>query len=133
MFTPSLKGLLPELKVQPGDKWKATRSAVLALTDMVTIDAGDLECQFDRVQEVGKSRIARIAFAGSIRGTNEDGPNEQKLDGYLYFDLETHHISYVSLRGVHILPDKDGKEDGPADRPFRVEPAGEYQVQGIER
>jgi hypothetical protein len=112
VFTPSLKGMLPDRAVRPGDRWKASRVAVLALTDMAIIDAGDLDCKFDQVQVVGKNRVARIEFAGTIRGTNEDGPNEQKLDGYLYFDLETHHISYLSLRGVHILTDKDGKETG---------------------
>jgi hypothetical protein len=118
VFVPALKGLFPEQPVRRGDKWKATKAAVQALTDMLTIDDGDLQCTFDQVQQLEKRRVARVAFSGTIRGTNEDGPNKQQLDGYLYFDLETNHLSYLSLRGVHILPDKDGKEAGRLEGRF---------------
>src|SRR5260370_29199371 len=85
---------------------------------MLSIDEGELECTFDVVQQLEKHRVARVAFGGTIRGTNEDGPNKQQLDGYLYFDLETNHLSYLSLRGVHLLPDKDGKEAGRLEGRF---------------
>jgi hypothetical protein len=112
VFTPALQGLLPGQPVRPGDRWKATKTAVQALTDMVTIDEGELECKFDEIRQQEQRRVARVAFTGTIRGTNEDGPNKQRLDGYLYFDLESNHLSYLSLQGVHTLPDKDGKEAG---------------------
>jgi hypothetical protein len=118
VFTPALKGLLPEQAVRPGDKWKASTAAVQALTDMLAIEDGELQCTFDVVQQLDKRRVARVAFSGTIRGTNEDGPSRQQLDGYLFFDLETNHLSYLSLRGTHILPDKDGKEAGRLEGRF---------------
>jgi hypothetical protein len=118
VFTPALQGLLPEQPVRPGDRWKATKTAVQALTDMVTMDEGELECKFDEVRQVEQRRVARVAFTGTIRGTNEDGPNKQRLDGYLFFDLESNHLSYLSLQGVHTLPDKDGKEAGRLEGRF---------------
>jgi hypothetical protein len=118
VFTPALLGLLPEQAVRPGDKWKASKAAVQALTDMATIDEGELECKFDEIRQVEQRRVARVAFSGTIRGTNEDGPNKQRLDGYLYFDLESNHLSYLSLQGVHTLPDKDGKEAGRLEGRF---------------
>jgi hypothetical protein len=53
-----------------------------------------------------------------VRGANEDGPNKQKLDGYLFFDLESSHLSYLSLQGTHILLDKDSKEVGRVEGRF---------------
>src|SRR5262249_16040100 len=48
----------------------------------------------------------------------EDGPNRQKLDGYFYFDLESNHVSYLYLKGVHTLLDKDGKATGTIEGRF---------------
>jgi hypothetical protein len=118
VFAPALTGLLPGQPVKVGDKWKASRAAVQALTDMEKIDEGELECKFDEIRTVQQRRVARVAFAGTIKGTNEDGPNQQRLDGYLYYDLETSHLSYLSLQGVHTLPDKDGKEAGRLEGRF---------------
>jgi hypothetical protein len=118
VFTSALQGLLPTEPVRPGDKWKATKAAVQALTDMVTIEEGELACKFDEVRQLEQRRVARVAFSGTIRGTNEDGPNQQRLDGYLFFDLESNHLSYLSLQGVHSLPDKEGKEAGRLEGRF---------------
>src|SRR5262249_18295988 len=59
-----------------------------------------------------------IAFNGTVRGTNEDGPNRQTLDGYLYFDLESNHVSYLYLKGLSVLLDKDGREVGRIEGRF---------------
>jgi hypothetical protein len=118
VFTPALHGLLPDKPVRQGDKWKANKTAVQALTDMATIEEGELECKFDEVRQLQERRVARVVFTGTIRGTNEDGSNKQRLDGYLFFDLESNHISYLSLQGVHSLPDKDGKEAGRLEGRF---------------
>src|SRR5262249_17500847 len=61
---------------------------------------------------------ARVALSGSVRGINEDGPNRQQLEGYFYFDLESNHLSYLYLKGVHTPLDKSGKELGKVEGRF---------------
>jgi hypothetical protein len=112
VFTPALAGLLPDKAVRPGDRWTATRSAIQELTDMDRIDEGQVECRFEEITTLSQRRHGRIAFAGTVRGINEDGPNRQALDGYLFFDLESNHLSYLSLKGTSWLLDKDGKALG---------------------
>jgi hypothetical protein len=118
VFTPALTGLLPDKAVRPGDRWTATTSAVQELTDMERIDDGQVECRLEQTTTLAGRRHARVAFAGTVRGLNEDGPNRQQLDGYLFFDLESNHLSYVSLKGISWLMDKDGKEMGRVEGRF---------------
>jgi hypothetical protein len=118
VFTPALAGLLPDRPVRPGDRWPAAASAIRELTDLEHLDGGGVECRLDQVTEVDGRRHARVAFSGTIRGTNEDGPNRQQLDGSFFFDLESQHLSYLSLRGINFLLDKDGKEVGRVEGQF---------------
>lgn len=117
VFTPALAGLLPDHPVRPGDRWTARQTAVHELTQQ-RIEDGSVECRFDQVTLLDRRRHARVAFAGSVRGTNEDGPIRQQLDGYLYFDLESRHLSYLYLKGLNFLLDKDGKEVGRVEGQF---------------
>ncbi len=118
VFTPALTGLLPDGSVRLGDRWKATNSAVQELTDMERIEEGQVECRLDQVGMLQDRRQARVNFSGTVRGVNEDGPNRQRLEGFFYFDLESNHVSYLSLNGVSILLDKDGKEVGRVEGQF---------------
>ena len=120
VFTPALAGLLPEKAVNPGDHWTATVAAVQALTDLERIDEGQIECKFEGLAIVEKRRHARVSLSGTVKGTNEDGPNRQKFDGYFYFDLESNHLSYLSLHGISSLLDKDGNEAGRVEGKFVV-------------
>jgi hypothetical protein len=124
VFTPALVGLLPTQGVRVGERWKAGIDAVKELTDMERIEEGGLECKLDEVASLTASgqprRQARIGFTGTVRGVNEDGPNRQQLDGYLYFDLESNHLSYLTLKGIHTLLDKDGKEVGKIEGRFTL-------------
>jgi hypothetical protein len=117
VFTPSLVGLLPDGAVKPGDRWTAVTSAVQELTDLDQIE-GKLECKLDSIVMLDKRRHARVSLTGTVKGTNEDGPSEQKLEGYYYFDLESNHVSYVSIHGIHSLLDKDGKSVGRIEGQF---------------
>jgi len=116
VFAPALAGLLPARPVRPGERWTASTSATKELTDLERIEEGRLECKLEEVASTSATgqtrRLARIAFSGIVRGVNEDGPNRQQLDGYLFFDLESKHVSYLTLQGTHALLDKDGKEVG---------------------
>jgi hypothetical protein len=117
VFTPALAGLLPEGAVKAGDRWTALTSAVQELTDLDRIE-GKLECRLEGIVMLDKRRHARVSLSGTVKGTNEDGPNQQKLDGYYYFDLESNHLSYLSFRGMHSLLDRDGKEVGHVEGQF---------------
>lgn len=131
VFTPALVGLLADKEVRPGDRWTAGTPAVQELTDMERIDDGHVECRFDQVMTLEKRKYARITFNGTVRGTNEDGPNKQTLDGYLYFDLESNHVSYVYLKGVSGLLDKDGRELGKVEGRFVLSRRAHTQSQEL--
>ena len=118
VFTPALCGMLPGKPVQPGDRWTASEVAVQELTALERIEEGNIQCRFEQVTAVENRRQARIAFSGTVRGTNEDGPNRQQLDGYFYFDLESNHLSYLSLKGATMPLDKSGKEQGRIEGTF---------------
>jgi hypothetical protein len=117
VFTPALAGLLPDRAVAPGDRWPAARPAVEELTDLEQAE-GSVECRFDEVTALGGRRLARVRLAGTVRGLSEDGPSRQLLAGYYYFDLESNHLSYLSLEGTHFLLDKDGQTTGTVKGQF---------------
>jgi hypothetical protein len=120
VFTPALAtGLLPDRPVSPGDRWQAKTAAAQELTDLEQIEGG-LECRFEEITPLGGRRMARVAFVGTIRGVSEDGPSRQRLEGFYYFDLESSHLSYLSLKGVHALLDKTGQEAGRIEGQFTL-------------
>jgi hypothetical protein len=112
VFTPALVGLLPQGPVTLKSRWTASTAAIQELTDMVSIDEGSVRCTFTERASLGDRPHVRISFTGTVRGTNEDGPNRQHLEGYLFFDLESRHISYLYLKGTQSLLDADGKVQG---------------------
>lgn len=140
VFTPALAGLLPGGPVQPGERWTADNSAVQELTDFERIEEGKLECRLQEVTMLNQRRLARIAFAGVLSGVNEDGPSRQELDGYCFFDLESQHVSYLYLKGTHILLGNDRKESGRVEGRFVLTrqahapctDLGDAALQGIE-
>jgi hypothetical protein len=135
VFTPALCGLLPPQPVRKGESWKAGIEAVKELTDMEQIDDGGLECKLEEITMLSVSgrdlRQARMAFTGAVRGINEDGPNRQQLDGYLYFDLESNHLSYLTLKGIHSLLGKDGRETGKIEGRFTLTRQMQQQVKDL--
>jgi hypothetical protein len=139
VFTPALAGLLPDKGVRPGDHWTASTAAIGELTDMERIDEGQVECRFEQFATLAGRRHAQVAFQGTVRGINEDGPNLQKLQGSFYFDLESNHLSYLSLKGASSLLDKDGKALGSVEGRFvltrranvRVPALGDEALRGV--
>jgi hypothetical protein len=118
VFTPALTGLLPSAAVKLNDRWVAADFAVQELTDLDKIDDGKVSCQLEQLTKVSGRRVARIGFSGSVRGVGEDGPTRHTLDGHLLFDLDSSHVSYISVRGTQTLLDKDGKAIGKIDGTF---------------
>jgi hypothetical protein len=120
VFTPALAGLLPAGSVRPGDRWPAANSAVQELTDMERIDQGQVECRLTEITKVQNRRMARVSFSGTVSGLNEDGLNRQRLEGFFFFDLESNHLSFITLNGTSMLLDKDGKEVGRVEGQFTL-------------
>jgi hypothetical protein len=118
VFTPALAGLLPTPAVLPGARWTASSAAIQELTDLERIEEGKVECRLEQVSVLEKRRHARVAFSGTVRGVNEDGPNRQQLEGYFFFDLESNHLSYLYLKGISFLLDKEGRTLGRVEGQF---------------
>jgi hypothetical protein len=118
VFTPALAGLLSVQAVKPGDRWQAGEVAVKELTDLERIDEGGLTCTFDALTTLVGRRQARVSFKGSVRGVGEDGPARHQLDGQLYFDLVSNHLSYIHVKGTHFLLDKNGQPQGQVEGTF---------------
>lgn len=118
VFTPALTGLLSPNPVKAGDQWTATAAAIQELTDLEKIEEGSVTCKLDQFTTVAQRKQARVSFSGTVRGLGEDGPNRQQLEGYFFFDLESNHLSYLYLKGVQQLLDKDGKAQGKVEGTF---------------
>ncbi len=117
-FSPALTGLLPPGALRPGERWQASAGAVQELTDLERIDDGQVTCTLEAVVTQAKRRHARVAVQGTVRGLGEDGPARHQLDGFFLFDLESNHLSYLSLKGTHFLIDAAGKEAGKVEGTF---------------
>ncbi|MCC6420169.1 MAG: hypothetical protein IT429_18190 [Gemmataceae bacterium] len=118
VFTPALAGLLPAQAVRPGETWPAGAGAVQELTDLERVEDGGVRCRLEQFTTLGGRRHARVSFTGSVRGVGEDGMSRHQLDGYFYFDLVSHHLSYLSVTGVQHLLDKEGKTVGRVEGNF---------------
>ena len=118
VFTPALSGLLPAQAVKPGDRWQADTVALKELTDLDQITDGGLTCTFDALTTLVGRQQARVSFHGTIRGVGEDGTARHQLEGQLYFDLVSNHLSYLNVTGTHYLLDKNGQEQGHVQGTF---------------
>ncbi len=121
IFTPAaVPGLLPAGPVRPGQSWPVAPAAVAELTDMEKVDAGGLTAEYVGPTTVDGKRLARLKVSGTVRGVNEDGPNTQTLDGTLYFDLDAHFLTYLSLKGTHELLDGQNRVVGRIEGQFTM-------------
>jgi len=118
VFTPALAGLLPDRPVLPGATWQAALYAVQELTDLEKVEEGTLTCKFESLTTLARRRHARVTFSGTVRGLGEDGPAKHQLDGSFLFDLESNHLSYLSLKGIQSPLDKSGNALGHIEGTF---------------
>lgn len=112
VFPCTLAGLFPLRSVGLNESWNAGLEAVQELTDLQLLESSQVSCKLDSVNLVNNRQTARISFFGKASGINEDGPNQQILDGYIFFNCETRHLSFLYLKGTIILKNKDGKDVG---------------------
>ena len=121
VFNPSVvPGLLPPGPVKKGQSWKASAAAVAELTDMEKVDSGAIEVELLGVTEIERKRVARLRISGTVKGVNEDGPNEQSLEGTAYFDLDAGLLTYLSIKGTHKLLDGTGQTVGVIEGQFSM-------------
>ena len=99
-------------KVRPSDSWYADLAAVQELTDLEKITGGQLTCVFQETAQFAGRPCARVSFKGTVNGVGEDGPAKHDIDGHLWFDLTSQHLSYLSMTGTQYLLDKDGQPSG---------------------
>lgn len=130
IFIPELGGLLPGRAVKPGDIWAVRESTIVELTDMEKIERGTLNAKFETEETIGGRRVAHITLRGELTGINEDGPNRQRINGRMYFDLKGEFISYLSINGESHMLDKDGMINGRIAGEYvmvrRMSPNNEY-------
>ena len=119
VYAPAILGMLPDKPVQIGDRWNAATTAIEELTDMEKVTSGNLECKLEAITS-DKGRQAKVTFSGKIRGVNEDGPNEQQIQGDYTFDLDNNFLSGLTLNGVHDLLDPKGNSTGRVEGKFRM-------------
>lgn len=121
VFNPAVvPGLLPAGPVKKGQTWKASAAAVAELTDMEKVDSGEIAIELLGVTGIDRQRVARLKISGTVKGVNEDGPNEQTLDGTAFFDLDAGLLSYLSIKGTHKLLDGAGQTVGLIEGQFTM-------------
>jgi hypothetical protein len=121
VFNPALiPGLLPTAAVKQGQSWKASAAAIAELTDMEKVEDGAITVEFVGIAKPGGKQLARLKIAGTVRGVNEDGPNQQKLDGTAYFDLQAGILTYLSVKGTKELLDGKGQTVGVIEGQFAM-------------
>lgn len=121
LFCPALvPGLLPAKAVTAGTRWRATDEAVADLTDLEKVEGGGLDVEFVGVIESNKRKYAKLSLSGTVKGTSEDGPSRQQIDGTAYFDLEANRLSYLKLNGVHEMLDDKGQATSKIEGSFTL-------------
>lgn len=118
VFAPALVGLFPTGPVRVGDRWRADNVAIQELTDVEKIDKAEIVCTFDKITTLLGRRNAHVNFEGKVHGIGEDGNALHELRGSYYVDLEANFLSYVYVKGIHHLLDKNGTPTGKIEGTF---------------
>lgn len=118
VFTPALAGLFPAQAVMVGESWRADTVAIQELTDLDKIEKADLKCTFERITTLLGRRNAHVKFEGKAKGVGEDGNALHDIVGSYYVDIDNGFLSYVYVKGVHHLLDKNGNATGKIEGIF---------------
>lgn len=120
VFPCAMAGLFPPRSVALNESWNAGLESVQELTDLEVLESSQVYCKLDSVNLVNNRKTVRISFLGKAFGINEDGPNQQILDGYIFFDCDTRHLSFLYLKGTSILKNKEGKDVGRIEGRYTI-------------
>ncbi len=87
-------GLLPQTKVEVGQKWTAENWAVQMLTGMEALLKSSVSCELESV----KNDLARVKFEGTAEGAVQGATAEIQLSGHYVFDLKRNYLRGVELK-----------------------------------
>jgi hypothetical protein len=87
-------GLLPQTKVEVGQKWTAESWAVQMLTGTEALLKSSVSCELESV----KDQLARVKFDGSVEGAIQGATTAINLNGHYVFDLKKNYLRSVELR-----------------------------------
>ncbi|HMP04042.1 MAG TPA: hypothetical protein PKD86_01425 [Gemmatales bacterium] len=121
LFTPLLAGLLPRQPVRVGERWAAATPLVLALTDLETLETGEIGCTLREIVGRAGRNVVVIAFSGTVAGVNADGSNRQRLEGTAHFDLQDQCVVHLTLSATSWMLNPQGQEVGRIEGQFTLD------------
>ena len=85
--------LLPADRVEVGEEWEAPLWALQFLTAVEAVEKGSLKCTLESAED----DVAKVKFAGEIKGGILGATSEIKLSGHYLFDLKQHCLTHIEL------------------------------------
>ena len=85
--------LLPADRVEVGETWVAPLWALQFLTAVEAVEKGELKCKL----ESAENEVAKVSFAGQIKGGILGVSSEIKVAGHFLFDLKQHCLTRFEL------------------------------------
>lgn len=85
--------LLPADRVEVGEKWDAPMWALQFLTAVEAVDKGELKCTLESAAD----DVAKVTFAGDIKGGILGASSVIKLSGHYLYDLKQHCLTHLEL------------------------------------
>lgn len=86
-------GLLPEGKIQAGQKWTVENWAAQMLTGTEALLKTSVACELESV----KSGVAKVLVAGKVEGAVQGATTEIELSGHYLFDTKDNYLRSVEL------------------------------------
>jgi hypothetical protein len=104
--------LLPGKAVEVGAAWPVPGDAVAMLLGIDAVSSTDVQCTLVEVTppHVGKSRMAKVKFAGHVDGSAGGAATEIALQGAFDYDLKARRVTRLDL---HIDEDRAIGQAGP--------------------
>lgn len=87
-------GLLPQTKVEVGQKWTVETWAAQMLTGTEALLKSDVACELESV----KNHIAKVQIQGSVEGAIQGATTKIELSGFYLFDIDRNYLRSVELK-----------------------------------
>lgn len=87
-------GLLPQTKVEVGQKWTVESWAAQMLTGTEALLKSDVSCELESV----KNQVAKVRISGSVEGAIQGATTKIELSGSYLFDTDRNYLRSVELK-----------------------------------